>query len=78
MGFVIDVDTAKLLGIDRHESLLTHIRPFIRGRDLTDIDRKVLVIDQFGLSADEVLTKYPEVYQWVFERVKPERDQNNR
>ncbi len=37
-----------------------------------------MVIDLFGLTADEVRKKYPAVYQWVYERVKPERDQNNR
>ncbi len=40
--------------------------------------RDVLVIDLFGLSADEVRERYPAIYQWVLERVKPERDQNNR
>jgi hypothetical protein len=37
-----------------------------------------MVIDLFGLNADEVRTRFPAVYQWVWERVKPERDQNNR
>jgi hypothetical protein len=37
-----------------------------------------MVIDLFGLAADEVRTRFPEVYQRVHDRVKPERDQNNR
>jgi hypothetical protein len=32
------------------------------------------VIDMFGLSADEVCDRFPEVYQWLLERVKPDRD----
>jgi len=36
-----------------------------------------MVIDLDGLSAEEVRRKYPEVYQWIYTRVKPERDQNN-
>ena len=40
--------------------------------------RDVLVIDLFGLSEDEVCRRMPGVYQWVLERVKPERDQNPR
>jgi hypothetical protein len=32
----------------------------------------------FGLSEQEVSIKYPKIYQWIHERVKPERDQNNR
>jgi hypothetical protein len=37
-----------------------------------------MVIDLFGLSAEEVMNCFPEVYQWIYERVKPERDQNKR
>jgi hypothetical protein len=37
-----------------------------------------MVIDLYGLKAEEVREKYPEVYQWIYERVKPERDHNNR
>jgi hypothetical protein len=37
-----------------------------------------MVIDLFGLRVDEVQTSFPEVYQWILERVKPERDHNNR
>ncbi len=33
-----------------------------------------MVIDLFGLTAEEVRRQYPAVYQWVYERVKPERD----
>ena len=36
------------------------------------------MIDLYGLTADEVRAKFPAVYQWVLERVKPERDHNNR
>jgi len=38
----------------------------------------VRVIDLFGLDADAVRARFPAVYQWVADRVKPERDQNNR
>jgi len=37
-----------------------------------------MVIDLFGLTAEQTREQFPEVYQWVFEHVKPERDQNNR
>ena len=37
-----------------------------------------MVIDLFGLTAEEVRQRFPEVYQHVLELVKPERDQNNR
>ena len=54
------------------------IKPYRNGRDLTDRPRGVMVIDLFGLSADDVRARYPATYQWVLERVKPERDNNNR
>jgi hypothetical protein len=37
-----------------------------------------MVIDFFGLTAEKVREQYPAAYQHVLERVKPERDQNNR
>ena len=35
-----------------------------------------MVIDLFGLTSEEVRSQFPEVYQWVHDRVKPERDEN--
>jgi hypothetical protein len=32
----------------------------------------------YGLSEGEVRDRFPVIYQWLLERVKPERDQNNR
>lgn len=54
------------------------IRDYRNGRDLTDRPRDVQVIDAFGLTADELRLLHPGVYQWLLDRVKPERDQNNR
>ncbi len=39
--------------------------------------RNVMVIDLDGLSAEEVRSQFPEVYQHVLEHVRPERDTNN-
>jgi hypothetical protein len=38
----------------------------------------MLAIDLFGLSSDQVQARYPEIYQWLLERVKPHRDVNRR
>jgi hypothetical protein len=54
------------------------IRDYRNGRDLTDTPRGVKVIDAFGLTAEQLRSQYPAVYQWLMERVKPEREQNNR
>ncbi len=54
------------------------IHPHLNGRDLLHKSRDTFVIDLFGYLEKEVQDQYPRAYQWVYERVKPERDQNNR
>ena len=68
------------LGEGRGEGQPEHkiIREYRNGRDLTDSPRGVKVIDAFGLTAEQLRTQFPAVYQHLLERVKPERDQNNR
>jgi len=71
-GFIVTPDEAARL------QPCDHIRPYRNGKDLTDKPRGVSVIDLYGLTADEARSRYPATYQRVLERVKPERDQNNR
>jgi len=71
-GFVVTREQAQ----DLNNSQL--IRQYRNGRDLTDSPRGVRVIDAFGLTAEELRNQHPAIYQWLLERVKPERDQNNR
>lgn len=75
-GFILTVDEAKGLGFGESTDFENRIRQYRNGRDITQTSRNVLVIDLFGLSVDEAREKYPELYQRVLERVKPERDQN--
>jgi SAM-dependent methyltransferase len=77
-GFIVTPEQAVLLGLGRVPGLENHIRPYINGRDLTSRSRQVMVIDLFGLTEQEVKRRFPEVYQWVYDHVKPERDQNPR
>jgi hypothetical protein len=71
-GFIVSPqDTAKL-------DAGAPIKPYRNGKDLMDKPRGVKVIDLFGLTAEEVRARWPATYQWVLERVKPERDHNNR
>jgi hypothetical protein len=77
-GFIVTPEEAKELGLGRIAGLEKHIRLYRNGRDLTGTPRDVLAIDLFGLKAEEVRQRFPEVFQWVLDRVKPERDQNNR
>lgn len=77
-GFVVTPEEAKQLGLGRIPGLECHIRPYLNGRDLTATSRGVMVIDLFKLEVHESRNLFPEVFQWVTERVKPERDQNSR
>ncbi len=77
-GFIVTPDEARTLGLGRVPGLERHLRPYLNGRDLNQHPRGGLVIDLFGLEAAEVRERFPEVFQWVAERVKPERDHNKR
>ena len=77
-GFIVTPQQAAHLGLGRVAGLEQHIRPYRNGKDLMSNPRGVLVIDLFGLTQDDVLTRFPAVYQRVLETVKPERDTNNR
>ncbi|WP_460503830.1 type IIL restriction-modification enzyme MmeI, partial [Hymenobacter agri] len=77
-GFIISNERALELGLETNPDSQRHIRTYSNGRDLTDRPRGVKVIDLYGLTSNEVLERFPAIYQHVFETVKPERDQNNR
>jgi hypothetical protein len=77
-GFLLTEAEARSLGLGEIAELDQRIRPFRNGRDLTDRPRGLWLIDLFGLSSDEVRQTFPSVFQWVLERVKPERDVNRR
>lgn len=71
-GFIVEPEQAATLG---DFPLIRHYR---NGRDLTDKPRGVMVIDAFGLTAEQLRNQHPSAYQWLLETVKPERDLNNR
>ncbi|MGQ2904686.1 MAG: class I SAM-dependent DNA methyltransferase [Neoaquamicrobium sediminum] len=69
-GFIISRTEATHLGLGRREGLESHVRLYRNGRDLTDRSRDKLVIDLFGLSAEQVRQVFPEVYQHLTEKVR--------
>lgn len=71
-GFIIDRTIAEKLCASES----TVIKNYINGRDLAQTSRNALIIDLHGYEKDNVISKYPAIYQWLLERVKPERDQN--
>ena len=77
-GFIVTREEARRLGLGTRPGLEKHIREYRNGRDLTARPRDVVVIDLFGLGAEEVRQRFPEVYQHLFETVKPQRERNRR
>lgn len=77
-GFIVTPAQAKAMGLGKVAGLDQHIRPYLNGRDLQQHSRGAMVIDLFGLSEEEVRQGFPQVYQHLLVKVKPERDQNNR
>ena len=75
-GFVVSPRQANHFGYSEDPDVQRVIREYRNGRDLTQRPRGVMVIDLFGLSAEEVKQRFPAIYQWLAERVKPERDNN--
>jgi hypothetical protein len=71
-GFIVTPDDRTKLDQD------ALLRPYRNGKDLVDKPRGVFAIDTFGLSEPELRTRHPASWQWLFDRVKPERDHNPR
>jgi hypothetical protein len=66
-GFILESDN-----FDKVENEV--IFAYLHGRDFMQTSRKVKVIDLFNLNIEEVQQMYPKAYQWVLERVKPQRE----
>ncbi|MDU0372097.1 class I SAM-dependent DNA methyltransferase [Hymenobacter endophyticus] len=77
MGFVVTPERATILGLGTVDGIENHIRPYRNGKDITARSRNVMIIDLLGLTENEVLSRFPIVYQHILEHVKPERDVNN-
>ena len=75
-GFLITAAEAKHLGLGKRDGLRHHIRDYRNGRDLMATPRRLKLIDLFGLSVNDVRTRFPEIYQYLLTNVKPERDGN--
>ncbi len=73
-GFILTGEEATALGLGLLPDAARHIRPYLNGRDVAQVRRGAYIIDFYGLTADEARRVLPAAYQWVLERVKPERD----
>ena len=75
-AFQVDNTRAIELGLGSVEGIEQHIRPYVNGRDVSQVARGIYVIDFHGLPVEEVRSRFPAAYQHLLERAKPERDLN--
>ena len=72
-GFIVTPAKARELGLGRRPGLEAHIREYRNGRDLLQRPRGAMVIDLFGLGEQEVMDRFPEVYQHLLQTVREGR-----
>ncbi|QTR46656.1 class I SAM-dependent DNA methyltransferase [Thiothrix litoralis] len=72
-GMTLSPEQAKLIGYGSVSGIEQHIKDYRNGKDIMQIPRGVKVIDLYPLKETEVLSKFPNLYQWLIDNVKPER-----
>jgi hypothetical protein len=75
-GFVLSPDQAS--AFDGSSVRRVIIKRFVNGKDVNARSRGAFVIDTEGFTSDRLRVEQAQAYQWLRERVKPERDQNPR
>jgi hypothetical protein len=76
LGFLVEEGQAQSLGLNTVPEMERHVLKYFNGRDVMAKARGLRVIDLYPLTQEEVKTRFPTLYQHVFDNVKPERDQN--
>jgi hypothetical protein len=77
-GFIVPRDNLPDVGWKTRHEIEKVVRPYRNGRDIIQGSRDVYVIDFFGLAETDARRHFPEAFDWVLRRVKPERDHNRR
>lgn len=77
LGFLVPSTELSRVGYDTVSSIASVVKPYQNGRDVMAKPRNFYAIDFQGMSAADARSRFPAAYQWVLERVKPERDRNN-
>jgi hypothetical protein len=77
-GFIVERAALSLVGLGKRAGLERYLRPYLNGRDVAGRSRDVYVLDFYGVEEAVVRNEFPEAYQWLAEKVRPERQLNNR
>ena len=75
-GFVLSVNDPEQFRLIEKNKETSVLRYYVNGKDVIQTPRNVYLIDFFGLDENDVRLDYPDLYQWILNRVKPEREQN--
>ncbi|MBS0557004.1 MAG: class I SAM-dependent DNA methyltransferase [Proteobacteria bacterium] len=74
-GFIVEPKDVRSLSDRTRERML---RRYVTGRDVTQSMREQYVLDTYGVKLATLRSEYPDAFQWLHDRVKPERDDNPR
>ncbi|MFP4295304.1 MAG: class I SAM-dependent DNA methyltransferase, partial [Halothiobacillaceae bacterium] len=74
-GFLMPAEDAEQF-IATHPAAHEVLKPYMNGRDLTSGKLHRYVIDFQGFSESEAMISHPELFQYLIERVRPERQVN--
>jgi SAM-dependent methyltransferase len=77
-GFVLTPEQAHAIIAKEGQFAREVVRPFVSTKDITGISRRALMIDLYGRTIEEVRATYPNIYQWILQFVKPEREVTSR
>ncbi|MGH9966356.1 MAG: class I SAM-dependent DNA methyltransferase, partial [Pyrinomonadaceae bacterium] len=76
-GFRLSAEDVEGLGYEV-SALPPVIKRYVSGREISQANKNRFVIDLFDLPQERVRNEYPRLYQWLLDRVKPQREQNKR
>ena len=76
-GFILSNEDATALDFGLSEEVKEIVKPLVSGRDIAQKARQNFAIDLFGIRIEEVRAKFPQIFQWISLRVKPEREQSS-
>ncbi|RUR26706.1 class I SAM-dependent DNA methyltransferase [Vreelandella andesensis] len=74
-GFLMDTKEARQFLVE-HPDNKNILKPYMNGKDLTNGQITRYVIDLYGLDINEAKKGYPILFNYLSERVKPEREVN--
>ncbi|MEM5477125.1 DNA methyltransferase [Pacificibacter sp. AS14] len=75
-GFILSEAEARPYFEEYGEAITPYLRRYMNGSDLTNNKPARYAFDLYPMTRSELKLAFPKVYQLLFDRVKPERDEN--